>query len=556
MSGKRRPTKKTVKKFANAPRASPIACSPLLSNWMPHVFRKNVLESHLNVTLGGWMNERKLEVLWSFIVSAFILGGLLGALLAGFIANRIGRKGALMLDNALGILAAVCFAFVKTSSPFLLLVGRILAGAGSGGSILGQYLVEKRSEAIFMPPKPPLPGVRRTCQHSGGRILKEEVKKMKHATSCKQLIQKLKNAWVDLNPGIRKSVVRSMPQQMQLVIYMKRDYIRLACGTVTLYLTELGPKAWSGPLGVILPLGISMGILVSQVAGLSNILGNEGLWDVLLSATGILKFLTASVLLFCPESPVFIGEQKRKLGSKTKRRLCVSSVKVLLRGDEKFAADTEEREIMVSVVVPVKERCRKCLASISLPLILVISLNVGQQTSGINAMMFYSTAIFRSAGLSVETSQYASLSLGFINLVMAILAVPLLARFKRRTLLLTSVGCFIPCLFLLTLSMHFMDRISWCAFSAIAIMGAFVMSFGLGMGPIPFLVGSELLRSGEQAMGLALGAFANFFTVFFVGLLFPLMQISLGEFSFLVFGAISTLFAVFWTLRFPETKPI
>ena len=143
---------------------------------------------------------------------------------------------------------------------------------------------------------------------------------------------------------------------------------------------------------------------------------------------------------------------------------------------------------MMPVVLSMKERCRKCLASISLPLVLVISLNVGQQTSGINAvwhyhrlsviyllmichyfasgiaipqLMFYSTAIFRSAGLSVETSQYASLSLGSINLVMGILALPLFTWFKRRTLLLTSVGFFIPCLFLLTLSMHFMvGRIS------------------------------------------------------------------------------------------------
>lgn len=76
------------------------------------------------------------------------------------------------------------------------------------------------------------------------------------------------------------------------------------------------------------------------------------------------------------------------------------------------------------------------------PMIIAIVMMLSQQLSGINVAMFYSTVIFRGAGLSHSAAVYATIGMGAVNVLMTIISVYLVdhPRFGRRSLHLAGLG--------------------------------------------------------------------------------------------------------------------
>ncbi|KFW83348.1 Solute carrier family 2, facilitated glucose transporter member 11, partial [Manacus vitellinus] len=79
------------------------------------------------------LNSDLLTFLWSVIASIFSLGGLCGALMGGSMAIRLGRKGALLMNNIIAILASILMGLSYPTGLFeLLIAGRFLIGINSG----------------------------------------------------------------------------------------------------------------------------------------------------------------------------------------------------------------------------------------------------------------------------------------------------------------------------------------------------------------------------------------------------------------------------------------
>lgn len=75
------------------------------------------------------LSSRELQVLWSAVVSVFLIGGVSGSLIASWLSNRFGRKNALSVGNLCGIVGAVLFLLVRTmNSVELFLIGRVIVG--------------------------------------------------------------------------------------------------------------------------------------------------------------------------------------------------------------------------------------------------------------------------------------------------------------------------------------------------------------------------------------------------------------------------------------------
>jgi SP family facilitated glucose transporter-like MFS transporter 1 len=81
-------------------------------------------------------------------------------------------------------------------------------------------------------------------------------------------------------------------------------------------------------------------------------------------------------------------------------------------------------------------------AALRWPLFIAIMLMLAQQFSGINAAMFYSTEIFRGAGLTQQAATYATIAMGTLNVMQTIVSVWLVdhPRFGRRALMMGGMA--------------------------------------------------------------------------------------------------------------------
>lgn len=421
---------------------------------------KKFCNESINERYNRNLTDGQLRILWSSVVSIFLVGGTIGSLTGSWLADYVGRKGASIVSGGLSFLAAFLFLITKfLNSVETLILGRFIVGVSAG------------------------------------------------LTTC----------------------------------------------VVPMYLIELAPTYLTGAMGVFCQLGITLGILIAQILSLNQILGDEELWPYLLSCYAIFIIMCSLAIPMLPESPKFLlFNKKRDEAFKQLERIRNNPHSVV------------EREIMEMEshmqVVSEQNRTRwnigkvLCDRSLLLPIILVCSMQAGQQFSGINAVFYYSTLIFKAAGLSEQEGQLATIGAGVINLLMGCVSVVIISRFKRRGVMQLSCLLSILCLLLLSLTIIYMESYGWIPYVCIIAVLGYVLCYGIGLGPIPYFIGSELFEVGPRPSAMALGGMANYGGNFVVGLTFPLMQAEIGAASFIIFAGFTTALLLLMRFYLPETK--
>ncbi|KAJ8260877.1 hypothetical protein COCON_G00166000 [Conger conger] len=111
----------------------------------PSSFVKELVNRTCMQRYGLLLEPWGLNLIWSFIVSVFCIGGLIGALCAGKLVTVYGRKRCLLLNNIVAMTAAVMMLLSKTATSFeMIFAGRFLYGinAGVSLSVHTMYLME------------------------------------------------------------------------------------------------------------------------------------------------------------------------------------------------------------------------------------------------------------------------------------------------------------------------------------------------------------------------------------------------------------------------------
>ncbi|WVQ72890.1 hypothetical protein IAR50_002451 [Cryptococcus sp. DSM 104548] len=147
------------------------------------------------------------------------------------------------------------------------------------------------------------------------------------------------------------------------------------------------------------------------------------------------------------------------------------------------------------------------------PSLLCASIMALQQLSGVNAVMFYSTPVLRP--LLPTSAGVVGVGITVVNAIMTLPAIFLMDRLGRRTLILASIAGMATTSVLLALGLN--DHLQ--ALSAISII-AFIASFSIGLGPVPFLLTSELVPQPAVAALSSLAVSTNWITAFLVALFF------------------------------------
>lgn len=325
-------------------------------------------------------------------------------------------------------------------------------------------------------------------------------------------------------------------------------YCGLTSGLVPLYIGEIAPKAYRGALGTIHQLAIVIGILVSQVIGLDFILGNDAMWPLLLGLSGAPAVLQSLLLPLCPESPryLYIVLGKEQEAKKSLHRLkgaydSTPDLEEMRR--EKEEADREARVSIFSLIRSSVYRQQ---------LIVALMMHLSQQLSGINAIFYFSTAIFTRAGVGQPV--YATIGVGVINTIFTMVSVALVDKAGRRTLTLVGLGGMCCCAIAMTVGLKFQSDYSWMSYVSMSAIFLFVSFFEIGPGPIPWFIVAELFSQGPRSAAMALAGCVNWTSNFIIGMTFSYIQALLGAYVFVLFAVLLLGFTVYTYLRMPETK--
>ncbi|XP_013008458.1 solute carrier family 2, facilitated glucose transporter member 3-like isoform X2 [Cavia porcellus] len=290
----------------------------------------------------------------------------------------------------------------------------------------------------------------------------------------------------------------------------------LCTGFVPMYIGEVSPISLRGAFGTLHQLGIVIGILVAQVFGLKFILGTEERWPVLLGGTILPAFLQSVALPFCPESPRFllINRNEEERATKILQRLW---------GTQDVSQDIQEMkdesvQMNQEPTVTVLELFRS--RKYQQPILIAIMLQLSQQLSGINAVFYYSTGIFKDAG--VQEPIYATIGAGVVNTIFTVFSVFLVESVGRRSLHMTGLGGMAVCSIIMTVSLLLKSTYNFMSYICIAAILIYVAFFEIGPGPIPWFIVAELFSQGPRPAAMAVAGCSNWTSNFLVGLLFPL----------------------------------
>jgi len=218
-----------------------------------------------------------------------------------------------------------------------------------------------------------------------------------------------------------------------------------------------------------------------------------------------------------------------------------SAPKTDSRNKERQFPREDDPQAAYTIVTLFRSDCRSLA-------IIGITIHFLQQASGINGLVYYSTS-FLSSVFGDSSSRLITLGVSCCNLVSTLLGVLLINRLNRRTLLLLSFGG-------ISLSALLLIIGAYAKIGILVVIAVFlyIATFAIALGPIPWMLLSEMLPTYALDAASAVATAVNWGTNFIIGLIFPTLSKSMGNATFILFGGFTVL-GFFYVLHFvPETR--
>ncbi|XP_075684643.1 solute carrier family 2, facilitated glucose transporter member 11-like [Rhinoderma darwinii] len=401
--------------------------------------------------------DNNLRLLWSFIVSSYCIGGLLGSLGSGYLSSKYGKKRCQLCSDLIPIAAALLMGLSATAKSFeMILIARILYGinAGFGLNIHSQYA------------------------------------------------------------------------------------------------GEIADKKLRGFTNTSVAIFVTIGKLTGQILGLREILGIESQWPLLLAFSGFWALAQLVTLPFFPESPPYLLMEKEDTNG------CIQALKQLW-GDRDHQKEIDEmlqeqasRKSGRSLTV--LELLRE--PSLRWQLYTLVVLTIALQLCGINAVYFYSAEVFKAAGFPDKQIPYLTVGIGVSESTSVILCSLVIDLFGRRLILLAGYAFMILSLGLLTLTISLQDSFSWMPYCSVVILFIYTLSFGTGAGGPTMTIILEIFSQEARAAAMVIVGVINWLGLTIIGMIFPFIVATMGQFCFLIFLFITAICGAFLYFYLPETK--
>uniref|UniRef100_A0AAY5EIU2 Solute carrier family 2 member 9, like 1 n=1 Tax=Electrophorus electricus TaxID=8005 RepID=A0AAY5EIU2_ELEEL len=388
-------------------------------------FIKEFINSSWTQRYGGAPGESTARMIWSAVVASYALGGLFGAISVRWVTNYLGRKRAMIWNNALNIVASVTMCTSKFANSFeMIMLSRFLFGFSSG---------------------------------LGGNI---------HV----------------------------------------------------FYLGESSPKEIRGMVTLTVATFLAIGKLTAQIAGLSELLGREEFWNVLLCVPAFFSVIQMATLPFFPEAPRYL------LIEKGDTEQCRKALQFLW-GPGEYQKEIEEMLVEQEALRGQRNKTLRHLLkdrSVRWQLLTLVVVNEGIQFCGIFGVnkLVFSFSIFQEAGIPVDKIRYVTLGVGMSEI-------------------LTNITC---------------DSSFWIPYTTAGLIFLFILFYGGGPAAVRPSLTHEIFVQTYRPAALAFSGMLLWANLFIFGFLFPFLLAGLKSFTFLFFSCVCLAASLYFFFILPETK--
>lgn len=312
----------------------------------------------------------------------------------------------------------------------------------------------------------------------------------------------------------------------------------------SLYVAEVSPAFVRGTYGSLIQIATCLGLMGALLVGIpAKDIVNW--WRVCFWISTIPAAVLAVLMEFCAESPHWLFKIGRTAEAENEFEKLLggshfkSAINELSKSDRGDEADTVKFSELL---------CGRYFKVVFIG----STLFALQQLSGINAVFYFSSTVFKSVGVP---SDLANICVGIVNLSGSVIAMILMDKLGRKVLLLGSfLGMAVSMGFQVIAASSFVSDSGELYLSVGGIL-LFVFTFSLGAGPVPGLLLSEIFPSRIRAKAMAICMSVHWVINFFVGLLFLRLLEQLGpQILYTTFASFCLIAVAFVKKNVLETK--
>ncbi|PWN42296.1 hypothetical protein IE81DRAFT_137327 [Ceraceosorus guamensis] len=342
--------------------------------------------------------------------------------------------------------------------------------------------------------------------------------------------------------------------------------------TVPIFAAENSPNAIRGALTMSWQLWTAFGIFAGFVANLVVADTGRIAWRLQLGSAFIPAVPLAFLIWLCPESPRWLMKKGRYTAAyQALQRLRFTKLQAARDLYYIHVQLEEEKRVIRGATFVSRFTELFTIPRVRMATIAASTVMLAQQMCGINVMAFYSSTVFKTAGLSDREALKSSVGFGALNFVGAIPAIFVIDKFGRRSLLLTTFP--IMAIFLFAAGLMFLapntanpdfgivpDADQFIAtkgkLAGIAIfIYLFTLAYSIGEGPVPFAYSAEVFPLAQREQGMGWAVATCLFWASVLSITFPRMLHVFGSLgTFFFYGGLNLIAFVLIFFFVPETK--
>jgi len=336
------------------------------------------------------------------------------------------------------------------------------------------------------------------------------------------------------------------------VLIIARATLGLAIGIASfvapLYISEVADDQRRGGLISVYQLMITIGILLAFIS--DALFSYSGSWRWMLGIVAIPGAVFLAGSLFLPESP-------RWLMLRGRDREALETLSTLRPSQKEAASEIND----ISQGLQQKQRGFSLFLenpNFRRSVMLGIGLQIVQQLTGINVVMYYAPRIFEVAGFGQDGQMWGTAIVGLVNMLATFIAISFVDRWGRRPMLIAGFAIMAVGMGALAILLSLgQESSTMMHYLSVAVLLLFITGFAFSAGPLIWVLCAEVQPLQGRDFGIACSTFTNWIANMAVGATFLTLLGTLGaSHTFWLYAALNAVFILVTLAFVPETRGV